>query len=130
MNVNINSHLENVDVNVIRRKMSKSKYSDSNLYMNTKEFADLVIEALHEQKYFNKDEVAHPGDIAFAFSTVAETIGSTMTWAISQEHRAKKNAVMETGNLRKYALPQDDEIAPVTEDSLGYSEYRHKNAYM
>jgi hypothetical protein len=127
------------------KKMSKPKYGNSNLYMNTKEFADLVIEALHEQKYFNKNEVAHPGDIAFAFSAVAETIGSTMTWAISQEHQGQKNAVMETGSLRKngassfateygnlknYALPLDDEIAPIAEDQLGYSEYRHKNAYM
>jgi hypothetical protein len=113
--------------------MSKSKYSDSNLYMTTREFADLVVQALHEQNYFKKGEVSHPGDIAFAFSTVAETIGSTMTWAISQEHegkKQKKNAVMETGNLRKYALPEDDEIAPLEEKSLGYSEYRHKNAYL
>jgi hypothetical protein len=113
--------------------MSKSKYSDSNLYMTTREFADLVVEALHEQNYFKKGEISHPGDIAFAFSTVAETIGSTMTWAISQEHEKKKqnkNAFMETGNLRKYALPEDQEIAPTAEESLGYSEYRHKNAYL
>ena len=110
--------------------MSKSKYSDSPLYMTTRELADLVIEALHEQNFFKKDEVAHPQDIAYAFSTVAETIGSTMSWAIKQEHVDKKNAVMQTGNLRKYALPTDDEIAPLTEDELGYSEYRHKNAYM
>jgi hypothetical protein len=112
--------------------MSKAKYGKSNLYMTTREFADLIIDALHEQSYFNKDETAHPGDIAFAFSTVAETIGSTMSWAIRQEHESdKKNAVMETGNLRKNALPIDDEIAPATKESgLGYSEYRHKNAYM
>ena len=110
--------------------MSKSKYSDSPLYMTTRELADLVVEALHEQNFFKKDEVAHPQDIAYAFSTVAETIGTTMSWAISQEHVDKKNAVMQTGNLRKYALPIDDEIAPITEDELGYSEYRHKNAYL
>jgi hypothetical protein len=111
--------------------VSKSKYGNSNLYMNTREFADLIINALHDQNYFKHDEVAHPTDIAFAFSTIAETIGSTMSWAISHEHKANnKNAVMETGNLRKYALPQDDEIAPLTEDELGYSEYRHKNAYL
>jgi hypothetical protein len=110
--------------------MSKSKYSDSPLYMNTREFADLVIQALNDQNYFSRDEVAHPGDIAFAFSTIAETVGATMSWAISQEHSHKKNAVMQTGNLRKYALPQDDEIAPLTEDESGYSAYRHKNAYM
>lgn len=122
--------------------MSKSKHSDSPLYMTTRELADLVIEALHEQNFFKKGEVAHPQDIAYAFSTVAETIGTTMSWAISQEHNDKKNAVMQTGNLSKHgvssftkeygshALPVDDEIDPITGQELGYSEYRHKNAYL
>jgi hypothetical protein len=110
--------------------MSKSKHSGSPLYMNSREFADLVVQILHEQNYFKNDEVAHPQDIAIAFSTIAETIGTTMSWAISQDHKDRKNAIMQTGNLRKYALPQDDEIAPITEDELGYSEYRHKNAYL
>jgi hypothetical protein len=37
---------------------------------------------------------------------------------------------MEIGNLRKAALPQDDEIAPHVEsqnDFLGYSEWKHKS---
>lgn len=115
--------------------MSKSSYGHSNLYMNTRDFAELVINALHDQEYFKSDEIAHPQDIAFAFSTVAETIGSAMAWAISEESKMRKKinekrGVMETGNLRKYALPVDDEIAPVAEDELGYSEYRHKNAYL
>lgn len=110
--------------------MSKSKYNDSPLYMNTREFADLVIQSLHEQNYFKNDEVAHPGDIAFAFSTIAETIGTTMSWAISQDHQDRKNAVMQTGNLRKHTPPVDNEIDPIPEDELGYSEYRHKRAYL
>jgi hypothetical protein len=118
-------------VKIKEKEMSKIKYSDSNLYMTTREFADLVVEALNEQNYFKHGEVAHPQDIAFAFSTVGETIGSALYWAIKQEHESnKKNAVMKTGNLRKYALPEDDEIAPLEEKSLGYSEYRHKNAYL
>lgn len=71
-------------------EMSKSPYGNSNLYMTTREFADLVINALHEQNYFKYDEAAHPGDIAFAFSTVAETIGTTMSWAIMSEAEARK----------------------------------------
>jgi hypothetical protein len=120
----------------IGEKMSKSKYGNSNLYMNTQEFAELVVQALHDQEYFKKNETAHPQDIAYAFSTVAETIGSAMSWAISQETEMrkeidKKKGMMQTGNLRKNALPIDEEIAPSTkEDGLGYSEYRHKNAYM
>lgn len=93
--------------------MSKSKYGNSNLYMTTREFADLVVDALHEQNYFKRDDVAHPGDIAYAFSTVGETIGTAMTWAIKQEHELRKEAVMKPTNLRKAALPLDDEIAPL-----------------
>jgi hypothetical protein len=116
--------------------MAKSKYGNSNLYMNTKEFADLVVNALNDQEYFKSGEVGHPQDIAYAFSTVAETIGSALAWAISQEAEVrkdtdKKNAMMQTGNLRKNALPIDEEVAPPTQEGgLGYSEYRHKNAYM
>lgn len=108
--------------------MSKSKYGNSNLYMTTRELADLVIEVLHEQNYFSVDETAHPQDIAFAFSTVAETIGSTMSWAISQEHSAnKKNAVMQTGNLRK-AQDSVVESGSSQDDFLGYSEWKHKKS--
>lgn len=80
--------------------MSKSKFGNSNLYMTTREFADLVVEALHEQNYFKHDDVAHPQDIAYAFTTIGETIGNAMAWAISQEGKYKK-AVMETKDLRK-----------------------------
>lgn len=132
--------------------MSKSKFGNSNLYMTTKEFADLVITALEEQNYFKKNEVAHPLDLAYAFSTVGETIGTAMSWAIKQEHETKKikEAVIKTGNLSKnssgswanasnsseHVLPIDDEISPallekgqplITEDdSLGYSEWKNR----
>jgi hypothetical protein len=96
--------------------------------MTTQEFADLVVEALHEQNYFKKGETAHPGDICFAFSTVAETIGAAMTWAIKQEHEAVrggkiKRNVMEAMDLKKVALPEDDEISP---NANSYSEYMMK----
>lgn len=119
--------------------MSKSKYGNSNLYMTTREFADMVIDALDEQSYFKKDDVAHPYDIAISFTTVGETIGKAMEWAIKQEAQVanKKNAVMETKNLRKNALPIDDEIAPALlqegeplVDELGYNEWRSKKGYM
>jgi hypothetical protein len=112
--------------------MSKSKYGDSNLYMTTREFADLVVEALDKQNYFKAGDVAHPEDIAVAFSTVGETIGTAMYWAIKQEHgNKKKNAVMQTGNLRKNALPVDDEIAPLAqENGLSYSEWKNNKGYL
>jgi hypothetical protein len=112
--------------------MSKSKYSDSNLYMTTREFADLVVEALHEQNYFKVDDVAHPQDIAFAFTSVGETIGSVMSWAIKQEHDATKSGKIKRGlniptDLKKVALPVDDEVAPVTGNHLGYNEWKHSS---
>lgn len=97
--------------------MSKSKYGNSNLYMTTREFADLVVDALHEQNYFKRDDVAHPGDIAIAFSTVGETIGTAISWAIKQEaNYKKKNAVMSGGDLMKsHVLPVDEEAPPATD---------------
>ena len=112
--------------------MSKSKYGNSNLYMTTREFADLVVETLHEQNYFKKDDVAHPGDICIAFSTVAETIGKTMEWAIKQEHNSVQQGNTKRGinvptDLKKIALPVDEEIAPTTENHLGYNEWKHSS---
>lgn len=106
--------------------MSKSKFGNSNLYMTTREFADLVVQALHEQNYFKNDEVAHPQDIAYAFTTVGETIGNAMSWAIKQEHEAVKEGkikrtMMDTKDLRKSALPIDEEIAPT---ASAYSEWK------
>jgi len=117
----------------------------SNLYMTTTEFAALVVNALDEQNYFKKDAKAHPDDIASAFATISETIGSAMSWAISKEHEVKqKQAVMRTTTLAKNnyytdttsaskvtfspstVLPTDDEIAPVIEDvEFDYSEWKY-----
>lgn len=87
--------------------MSKSKYGKSNLHMTTREFADLVVQALHDQNYFKMNETAHPEDIAIAFSTVGETIGAAMTWAIRQEHEFRKEAVMMPKNLQKSMVNMD-----------------------
>lgn len=101
--------------------MSKSKFGNSNLYMTTREFADLVVEALHEQNYFKYDDVAHPQDIAYAFTTIGETIGNAMSWAIKQEGNFRKEAMMSPKDLRKSALPIDEEIAPQINN---YSEWK------
>jgi hypothetical protein len=98
-------------------------------YLTPQEFADLVVQSLEETNHWKKNERAHPEDIVIAFTTQAEAI-AIGAGAVVRKISSKKNAVMQTGNLRKYALPEDDEIAPVTEESLEYSEYRHKNAYM
>lgn len=129
--------------------MSKSKFGNSNLYMTTSEFADLVVQALHEQNYFKDDDVAHPQDIAYAFSVVGETIGNAMSWAIKQEHdfhkeQKSKQAVMNATTLSKNAyytyidtqkhssntvIPKDDEIALET-DEIGYNEWKNNRGYM
>jgi hypothetical protein len=112
--------------------MSKSKYGKSNLYTTTREFADLVVEALNEQKYFKHGEVAHPQDIAYAFSTVGETIGSALYWAIKQEHESsKKHAVMQTGDLKKNVAEtlNSDANSPTFDhtSSLAYSEWKNRS---
>lgn len=104
--------------------MGKSKYGNSNLYMTPRQLADLVIETMEEQEYFKADETAHPEDIAATMAIVAQTVGAALSWAITEEHKAlkegkiqePKQAYMKTTTLRKdYALPIDDEIAPVTD---------------
>lgn len=104
--------------------MSKSKFGNSNLYMTTREFADLVVEALHEQNYFKHEDVAHPQDIAYAFTTVGETIGNAMSWAIKQESEFRKEALMQPKDLKKIVLPIDEEIAPTVNE---YSEWKKNN---
>jgi hypothetical protein len=115
-------------------------------YLTTEEFAELIVESLEVTHHFKRGEKVHPEDIVAAFVTAAETIAIGAGAVGKKVWAAEKRAVMETGDLSKntsgswasgsyssknsYALPPDDEIAPVTEEALGYSEYRHKNAYM
>lgn len=121
----------------------------SNLYMTTEEFADMVVQALHDQDYFKKGSKHHPGDIVISFVSAAESIGAALEWAISKEFQVKKEqegkqAMMRTKTLAKntsgswssqsIVLPEDDEIAPALLESgdplldedwiLGYSEWK------
>ena len=99
----------------------------SSLYMTTEEFAALVVSALDEQNYFKRGTKNHPQDIALSFATVGESIGTAMSWAISKEHETKKKAVMTSTDLRKSALPTDEEIAP---SNFSYSEYKYEKGYL
>jgi hypothetical protein len=104
--------------------------------MTTEEFANLVVQSLEVTNHFKRGERVHPEDIVAAFVTAAETIamgagaaGKKM-WE-AEKKASEKRAVMETKNLRKQALPIDDEIAPYVEDSsLGYSEWRNEKGYL
>lgn len=102
-------------------------------YMTTQEFADLVVQSLEVTNHFKKNERVHPEDIVSAFVVMAEAIAigagavGSKVWAAEKKEKEKR-AVMNTGNLRKAALPQDDEIAPHIEsqdDFLGYSEWKN-----
>ena len=98
-------------------------------YLTPKEFSELVVQSLETTNHFKQNERVHPEDLVIAFVTQAEAI-AIGAGAVGRKIHEKKNAVMQTGNLRKHALPIDDEIDPISEDELGYSSYRHKNAYM
>lgn len=50
-------------------------------YVTTDEFANLVIDALDEQGYFKKGELAHPEDIVVAFTNIAESIAKGIGFA-------------------------------------------------
>ena len=73
--------------------------------MSTEEFAELIVTALHEQDYFKRGTKHHPGDIAYSFTNIGESVATAFSWAISKEGENKylqdKNAVMNASNLKK-----------------------------
>lgn len=73
----------------------------SNMYMTTEEFAQMIVDILDEQNYFKKGTRHHPYDLAVSFTTVGETIGQAMEWAIKREHAARKQGLMQPKDLRK-----------------------------
>lgn len=101
-------------------------YNKPDWYMTPREFADIVVESMEVTNHFKSDETAHPEDLVIAFVTLAEAVALGAGAAGRKVHRAtKKEAVMNAADLRKNALPIDDEIAPATADSgLGYNEWR------
>ena len=99
-------------------------------YLTPKEFAELVVESLETTNHFKQNERVHPEDLVIAFVTQAEAI-AIGAGAVGRKMHGKKNAVMETGNLSKYLPPPATaETGSISDEELGYSEYRHKNAYM
>lgn len=89
-------------------------------YMTPREFADLVVQSLETTNHFRHDEPAHPEDIVIAFVTQAEAIAIGAGAAGRKVHN-KKNAVMQTGDLKKANGTADSQ-----EDFLGYSEWKYK----
>lgn len=59
-------------------------------YMTPQEFADVVVQTLHDGGYFKKDQKAHPSDIETAFSSAAFAVASGMD-AIVRKNVKKNN---------------------------------------
>ena len=112
-----------------RKAMSKSKHGDSNLYMTTRDFSELVIESLKDKGNFKEGESYHPKDIALGFGDISRTIGLAMSWAIYEESSdvdrpVNKEAVMKTGDMRK--LVNNGEFmgeSPAEEEDMSENEY-------
>ena len=88
-------------------------------YMTTQEFADLVVQSLETSNHFKRHERAHPEDIVIAFVSHAEAI-AIGAGAVGKKMYKKKNAVMETKDLKKNNEAQSQD------EFLGYSEWMHK----
>lgn len=72
--------------------------------MTTEEFAAMIVDTLDEQNYFKKGSKNHPADMAFAFVSTAETISTTMSWAIKKVRDInldQKMGIMNNGDLYK-----------------------------
>jgi hypothetical protein len=61
-------------------------------YMTTDEFANLIVESLHEQNYFKKGERVHPEDIVAAFTSTAESIAKGAGFAGKKMYNATQEA--------------------------------------
>ena len=68
------------------------------LYMTTREFADLVVKSLEDQAYFKPTDVCHPEDLSSAFIMMSSTIGTTLSWGVSRVRNAPTSYVRD-GNV-------------------------------
>ena len=72
--------------------------------MTTEEFAAMIVDTLDEQNYFKKGKKNHPSDMVISFVSTAETIATTMEWAIKKVqdiNLAQKKGIMSNGDLYK-----------------------------
>ena len=80
-----------VTVNVIRRNNKMSSYINvPEWYITPDEFAKLVTDCLYDSRTFSRDEKLHPEDIEIAFSSVASTIASSITYIGKKLEEKKK----------------------------------------
>ena len=60
-------------------------------YMTPQEFADIVVQTLHDGGYFKKDQKAHPSDIETAFSSAAFAVASGMDAIVRKNIKSNNN---------------------------------------
>lgn len=81
-------------------------------YVTPREFANMVADAVIDQKFFQENDTAHPEDIAVAFSTVADSLVKGMVYAVDKiEGRVinqSKTAIMTSKDLKKNKNKTDD----------------------
>jgi hypothetical protein len=68
------------------------------LYMTTREFADLVVKSLEDQAYFKPTDVCHPEDLSSAFNMMSSTIGTALSWGNS---RIRNLGISYEGGVRE-----------------------------
>lgn len=72
-------------------------------FMTPQEFADIIVETMHEGNYFKKDQKAHPVDLEVAFSAAAFAI------AMGIDAIARKNIKSSQFNLDSHDIPSYSE---------------------
>ena len=75
-----------------------------NFFMTPQEFADLIVDTLHDSNYFSRDQKAHPIDIEAAFSSVAFAIASGID-AIAKKNLKPNHYTfnLNTHNVNNYS---------------------------
>lgn len=98
--------------------------TENNLFLTTKEFSEILVNAIVANNYYSENEMVHPEDLAEVFATTARTIGVSLSDISRRKRIAPKKAIMEATSLRKnigkeYSNSLDEDT------SLGYSEAKY-----
>ena len=98
--------------------------TENNLFLTTREFSDIVVNAIMANNYYSENEKVHPEDLAEIFATTARKIGFSLSDFSRRNRTAPKNAMMQTTSLRKnigkeYSNDMNEDV------ELGYSEAKY-----
>lgn len=98
--------------------------TENNFFLTTKEFSEVVVNAIVANNYYSENEMVHPEDLAEIFATTARTIGVSLSDIGRRNRTTPKRAMMQTTSLRKnvgkeYSNDLDEDA------SLGYNEAKY-----